>query len=372
MREYTRHKQTSRTPEQPRASRQAPAGEILQQFQQKAQRCSPVKQNHQKQQECTQPALQLHGANLQAMTDTKPVQLFAKAGDTVNLEAHQPKEYIIMHNPTYPSGGEEPKSDIGSTDILNATHWGPLGISPRDYHRAHAISNAFGGGGDADNVAWWSSVKEQEWTDHEEKVRGAGANPIPDWTPGDTEKGDYKVTRTLQQNIDFVPRYQPVLVNAGNWGLDDTRPAWARFKNDHPTLLQKGEKIREKYKNSLPNYFTGTLKNMGYHLAGKHLIEKMKMEYNRTQQGNAPGTLRNDLALELSADNMDVNAFGLQNQPQALWEAMVAKGPGKAFQQNFLATGNKVLPLPWGGPASDVPKPAPIILSPQKDGWGIP
>ena len=42
---------------------------------------------------------------------------------------------------------------IGGTGILDAGTWGALGVSPRDFHRAHAISNAFGGSGGSNTTA---------------------------------------------------------------------------------------------------------------------------------------------------------------------------------------------------------------------------
>lgn len=307
--------------------------------------------------------------------NSEVVQLFAKAGDTINLEVKPGGPPVFMRNKDIPGGGEEPKSgEIGGTGILDAGSWGTLGVSPRDFHRAHAISNAFGGGGGADNVAWWSSAKELTWTNSEEKVRGGGLAQIDDWKPGDVEKGTYKVTRHLKDNVDFKPGYLTGLLDGASWGLNDSRDAWDRFKTkvgDPSTELTKGKKLKTGYKKSLNNYFSRMLDNLGYKKAGKVLIKDMKMDYNRTRSGSGAGGSRGNLSLTVTADDVDASKFGLKNEPKNLWKAMVSANSG-LFKKKFLATGNKRVRRPWGGPTSGVKRPPSIELGPQEDGWGIP
>lgn len=302
------------------------------------------------------------------------VQLLAKAGDTIELEVKPVEPPRFMQNKGEPGGGEEPKSgEIGGTGILDAGSWGTLGVSPRDFHRAHAISNAFGGGGGANNVAWWSSAKEVEWTASEEKVRGGGLDQVPAWKPGDVEKGDYTVTRETKDNIDFKPGYLSKINAAAAWGLNDSRAAWTRFEalvGDPSTELTKGTQLKTAYLASLNNYFSKKLDDLGYKKAGENLIKKMNMDYSIATTGTGAGGSRANLAKEVVADDVDAATFGLKNEPENIWKAMVAATDG-LFSGNWLATGNKRVNRPWGGPSSGVPRPAPIELTPHDDGWGI-
>ncbi len=302
-------------------------------------------------------------------------QLLAKAGDTIELEVKPDEPPRFMRNKAEPGGGEEPKSgEIGGTGILDAGSWGGLGVSPRNFHRAHAISNAFGGGGGADNVAWWSSEKETEWTESEEKVRGGGLDQIEDWKPGDVETGNYTVTRGMKDNVNFKPGYLSRLSSSAAWGLDDSRAAWTRFRDlvgADSEEFKKGASIKAKYLASLGNYFSKKLDDLGYGKAGKNLIDRMNMNYQISNSGNGAGGSRADLSKEVASDDIDAADFGLKNEPQNIWKEMVAANTG-LFTGNWLATGNKRVNRPWGGPKSGVPRPAPIELTPQEDGWGIP
>jgi hypothetical protein len=296
------------------------------------------------------------------------VQLFAKAGDTIELEVKPGEPPRFMQNNAQPDGGEEPKaSEIGGTAILDAGSWGTLGVSPRDFHRAHAISNAFGGGGGKDNVAWWSSAKEAEWTESEEKVRGGGLVQVDDWKPGDVENGEYKVTRETKDNVDFKPGYLSKINAAAAWGLNDSRDAWTRFRTlvgDPSVELTKGIELKTNYSNSLDNYFSKKLDDLGYRKAGENLIKKMNMSYSITTSGAGAGGSRANLAKEVIADDVDPATFGLKDEPENIWKAMVAAN-------DELFSGNKRVNRPWGGPKSGVPQPAPIELTPHVDGWGI-
>lgn len=312
---------------------------------------------------------------LQTGDNAEVAQLLAKAGDTVNLEVKPGGPPVFMHNKDIPGGGEDPKSgEIGGTGILDAGSWGTLGVSPGDFHRAHAISNAFGGGGGADNVAWWSHAKELIWTGNEEKVRGGGVAQIDAWKPGDVEKGTYKVTRSMKDDVDFKPGYLAKLNAAATWGLDGSRDAWTRFKTlvgAASTEFTDGDALRTSYKDSLDNYFSSKLDDLGYQKAGKNLIKNMKMEYAITTAGSGAGGSRNDLTFEQDADNVDPANFGLKNEPENIWKQMVAANT-ELFKKKWLATGNKRVKRPWQvGVAKDKQLP-PINLTPQEDGWGIP
>ena len=329
-------------------------------------------------------ALQMQSVDSPAVGSVKRVQstdgnsdvaqLFAKAGDTINLEVKPGGPPVFMRNRDLPDGGEEPKSgEIGGTGILDADNWDTVGVSPQDFHRAHAISQAFGGGGGANNVAWWSSAKETTWTESEEKVRGGGLAQVAAWKPGDVEEGTYTVTRTMKDSVDFKPGYLAKLNAAAAWGLDDSRAAWDRFKTlavDGSVPFNQGKQQKAAYLGSLNNYFTGLLRDLGYEKAGKTLIAEMKLDYTRTEPGIGAGGSRDSLSLTVTADDVDPTAFGLKNEPENIWKAMVTANKG-SFAKKFLATGNKRVNLPWAGPRSGVPRPDPIELTPQPDGWGI-
>jgi hypothetical protein len=240
-------------------------------------------------------------------------------------------------------------------------------VSPGEYHRAHAYSNAFGGAGSAANVAWWGKDKETTWTTNEEKVRGGGIGQIADWKPGDTETGTYTVTRDLFGSVDFCANYDSKLIAGATWGLDDGRAAWGRVK----TLLTDGSKdmieakrVKGVLAGTVDNYMKQFIVALGYGKAGALLIDKMKMDYQIKTTGTGAGTSRANLAITVNADNVDATKFGLKDEPENIWKAMVSANVG-FFKKKPLATFNK-------RSKREGVKVPPVNLSPQLDGWGIP
>lgn len=285
----------------------------------------------------------------------------------ITLEAWDSGTGIVFMRNKGQHAGDEVRDTVGITKILDEAGWADLANSPRNYHRAHGYSEAFGGAGDKTNVAWWGSDKEVAWSADEEKVRGGGMAQNADWKPGDTEEGQYKVTRTLLGTTALSAKYLPGLNAAAAWGLNDSRAAWTRALaalNTPQDDRAEGARQKAALAGKVDSFMKAFLKDLAFEQVDKSLISEMKMEYTITTAGSGAGGSRANLTKTIAADAVDVGDFGLKDEPENIWKEMVAANKG-VFGKKALSKFNiRVRRSVQGQPA--------LVLTPQADGWGVP
>lgn len=279
-----------------------------------------------------------------------------------------------MQNPTQPDG-REVSDEVGFTGILNEADWAGLGKSPKDHWRAHGYAKSFGGAGDITNVGWWAADAEGRWTDHEQKVRGAGQGPVPGWTPGFGEQGTYQVDRQMHPTTLFVQRYIDDVMLGVHWGFDDTRPAWQRAlascnklpdkkAKEKRVALLVAEKARVSAANQqrITNWVTALFG--GANSVETNLIARMAMTYQIATPGVGPGPSRANVSQYVTSARPDPSKFGLQNKPPQIWAELVNRNAGVFSSGNPPAqTMNGRVPYPGNAAAQE--------LRAFADGFGI-
>lgn len=283
----------------------------------------------------------------------------------ITLEASDAGSGIIFMRNKGQHAGDEVRDTVGVTKILDEAGWADLANSPRNYHRAHGYSEAFGGAGDKANVAWWGSDKETAWTADEEKVRGGGLAQDASWKPGDTEEGQYKVTRTLFGTTALSAKYLPGLNAAAAWGLNDSRAAWTRALaalNTPQDDRAEGERQKAALVGKVDSFMKAFLKDLAFEQVDKSLINEMKMEYTITTAGAGAGGSRANHTRTIAADAVDVADFGLKDEPENIWKEMVKANKGVFAKKALSKFGIRV--------RRSGRQPA-LLLTPQADGWGV-
>ncbi len=288
-------------------------------------------------------------------------------------------DHVIMQNIGQPDG-EDVNNEVGFAGVLNEAEWAGLGKSPNNFWRAHGYAKSFGGAGNGRNVGWWSEVSEREWTKAEQKVRGAGQEPVEGWKPAIGEQGTYHVEREMHPQVLFKERYVEDLMKGINWGMDPSRDAWNR------ALLATCNKIqnpKEKEKRIAQlNVARGNvivdaqrhIQNWVNNLFGTitpletNLIQSMKMDYKITKHGDdaTMGPARRDMSWRQSSGMPKPFQFGLENQPEEIWIKLVNHNTGifsKAFPPIDLLTERVAYPDNPHRPAQE--------LRAYQDGWGV-
>lgn len=285
----------------------------------------------------------------------------------ITLEASDSGSGIVFMRNKGQHAGDEVRDTVGVTKLLDEAGWADLANSPRNYHRAHGYSEAFGGAGDKTNVAWWGSDKESTWTADEEKVRGGGMAQDASWKPGDTEEGQYKVTRTLFGTTALSAKYLPGLNAAAAWGLNDSRAAWTRALaalNTPQDDRTEGERQKAALAGKVDSFMKAFLKDLAFEQVDKSLISEMKMEYTITTAGSGAGGSRANHTKTIAADAVDAGDFGLKDEPENIWKEMVKANKGVFAKKALSKFGIRVRRSVQGQPA--------LVLTPQADGWGVP
>ncbi|CAM4046260.1 DUF4157 domain-containing protein [Pseudoalteromonas byunsanensis] len=230
---------------------------------------------------------------------------------------------LYMWNPTQ-RAGEEPSDLVGPTNLFSG--WGGAELNAANFHRAHGYGKQFGGAGGPDNVAWWSDVNEDEWTPEEDKIRGDNnAGHAANWQPGEGEKGDYLVTRTLLPNQAIRDKFKDRLVAACQWGLSADRNP---FKLLLPTLASdeqraEAETARQAALAQVDNAIKRLLDNINIDAAASLIIKDMNISYTITNAGVNPGAARKNINKKVDS-SLTLGDFGLVNDNQKIWNALAA------------------------------------------------
>ena len=262
------------------------------------------------------------------LSSSKPIQevmqmalLTAASGD-VRLDAEQYNGHDLYMWNTDQREGEDPGDAIGSTNVF--TDWAGAEDSTGSFHRAHAYGKQFGGGGAATNVAWWTTDAEDAWTPLEDRMRGDnnGGNAA-NWTPGVGEYGNYRVTRTLQANLNIVARYRTPLISAIGWGLHSDRNVYQDMIAglDSDELRAEANVKRLALIANIAATVDAFLDLININAAAALIIERMAFSYTRTANGANPGASRANI--NQAVDNTHgVDDFGLLNDDAAVWNAI--------------------------------------------------
>ena len=283
--------------------------------------------------------------------------------------------FVIMHNPTQLAGNAVSNA-LGFTGVLNVAEWANLGKSPTDYWRAHAYANSFGGAGDITNVGWWKATSEEEWTQEEQNVRGAGLAQIPSWLPGTGETGTYLVDRAMHPAIAFKVQYVTDLMKAVAWGMDDSRDAWVRALATCNTIFpikdrEKRIAAMKALKATEVGAANGKIQTWVNTLFGANsletnLIKSMKMTYTISNAGLNPGANRKSFSKTINSAQPNPLLFGLKNEPENIWIQLVNHNVG-VFAQGAAPTTLMGNVLAYD---NEPFKPA-QQFSARGDGWGV-
>ncbi len=316
----------------------------------------------------------------QAKKDGKVMQLLATVNPNtgpVNLAqtGGGAGAFVVMHDPLEPVGND-PDNTIGFTGLLNEDQWGDLGISPRNFWRAHAYAKSFGGAGSGANVGWWTEASEATWTAHEQKVRGAdGAAQIAEWLPGVGETGTYNVAREMHPAVDLSGKYAADLQRGVAWGMDSTRAAWTRAIATCDAI--QPQKARETRIAALKvgrdwgalaargRVDAWAAKGFGTTPLNPNLVKKMTMAYTVTAAGAGAGPSRAAYGASVASALPNRAQFGLKNQPQQIWEYLVSHNVG------IFSKGTAPAPLMARQVAYPDPQKPHQQLRAVADGWGV-
>jgi Domain of unknown function (DUF4157) len=273
--------------------------------------------------------------------------------------------------------GAAPNNNVGYAGVIDPGGWAGLATSPRNYIRAHAYAESFGGAGSEANIGWWAQDTEAAWTAEEQKVRGAGLAQIAAWQPGIGEQGTYLVQRDLFPETPLKQNYVDALIGGAAWGFEDGRAAWLRALKTCDKI-EKAEKKKQRTtalwteKAHVRGDIAGRINTWADRLFGTtsldtNLIRRMSLTYTITAPGANAGANRADLQQTIDAVQPDPDQFGLNAAPQLIWGALHAHNAG-----HFALGGLAPLPLLTG----EVPYPGNAQPAqqfyPQLDGWGTP
>jgi len=293
--------------------------------------------------------------------DNGPLRLKQQDHSTID-------NFSVMKNPGQLEG-DEVKAEVGYTGILNVADWADLGRSPSNYWRAHGYAKTFGGAGTGANVGWWPEANETEWTIREQQVRGGESDQNAAWKPHDKEIGLYRVVRNDYPAATLQPGYLAGLQAAATWALNDSRPAWQRMlawaakKNAFDVTALNAAKAR------VANAINGQLQTWLTNVFGSsetNLIQDMTMTYTITSTGaNNGGGSRAGFTYASAAPAVNPRNFGLQDNPEEIWKALVA------HNQGVFGKSSHPLANTYKRVDSTMLHHVPAELGPQADGWGI-
>jgi hypothetical protein len=245
--------------------------------------------------------------------------------------------------------GEEPKNEIGDTNLFK--DWAGAELGTNTFHRGHAYGKQFGGAGGSENVAWWTSTAEQEWTKFEDKIRGDnnGGNAAQ-WEPGEGETGHYQVYRTLLPKMAIKDKFTTSLLSACQWGLDEKSAAFQDLITNtlagNQDMIDKADRARCEALagvNAAINNFLGII---NIDKAAALIINNMRITYTINTPGADKGNERKNIDATVN-NTHTLDHFGLVNNDEKVWNSLSSfQGMFDKGNMKLRTPLTKRLPLP--------------------------